>query len=117
MTYTARLRTAYAYFKVSTGNVLSALSKLTDKWGVVVDAVKIKNIGTDESMIRAMGHHAEAKRLTKAKIIDAKGNWRLHVFVLKQEISLGTYDFQWAFPHEELQNGPYQKAFGAVIDQ
>lgn len=54
-------------------NVLSALCKLTEQRGIIVDAVKLKNMRVDESLIRAMGRHAEAKRLRKAKIINANG--------------------------------------------
>lgn len=52
-------------------NILSALCTLTTKWGVLVDAVKLKNIRVDESMIRAMGRVAEAERVRAARLIEA----------------------------------------------
>lgn len=56
-------------------NVLAALCTLTDKWGIVVDAVKLKNISVDVSMIRAMGRRAEAERLKEARIIEASAEF------------------------------------------
>ena len=52
-------------------SILSALCDLTAKWGVLVDAVRLKNIRVDESMIRAMGRVAEAERVRAARLIEA----------------------------------------------
>ena len=52
-------------------SILSALCELTGKWGVVVDAVKLKNIRVDDSMIRALGRVAEADRVRAARLIEA----------------------------------------------
>jgi len=56
-------------------NVLAALCTLTDKWGIIADAVKLKNISVDVSMIRAMGRRAEAERLKEARIIEASAEF------------------------------------------
>lgn len=52
-------------------NILDALCNLTTKWGVSVDAVKLKNIRVDNTMIRAMGRVAEAERVRAARLIEA----------------------------------------------
>jgi len=45
----------------------------TDEWGVVVEAVELKDIELPESMIRTMARQAEADREKRAKVISAEG--------------------------------------------
>lgn len=49
------------------------LDKATDKWGIKVTAVEIKDIDLSESMVRAIAKQAEAERERRAKIINAEG--------------------------------------------
>ena len=49
------------------------LDKQTDKWGIKVSAVEIKDIDLSESMVRAIAKQAEAERERRAKIINAEG--------------------------------------------
>jgi len=49
------------------------LDEQTDAWGIKVSIVEIKHIDLDESMIRAIAKQAEAERVRRAKIINAKG--------------------------------------------
>jgi regulator of protease activity HflC (stomatin/prohibitin superfamily) len=45
----------------------------TEKWGVVVETVEIKDIQLPDTMVRAMARQAEAEREKRAKIIAAEG--------------------------------------------
>jgi regulator of protease activity HflC (stomatin/prohibitin superfamily) len=49
------------------------IDEATDKWGVKVSAVEIKDIELPEEMRRAMAKQAEAERERRAKIIAAEG--------------------------------------------
>ena len=49
------------------------LDKQTDKWGIKVAAVEIKDIDLSEGMVRAIARQAEAERERRAKIINAEG--------------------------------------------
>ncbi len=49
------------------------LDKATEKWGVYVNTVELKDIQLPESMQRAMAKQAEAEREKRAKIIAAEG--------------------------------------------
>ena len=49
------------------------LDRATDKWGIKVTAVEIKDIDLSESMVRAIAKQAEAERERRAKIINAEG--------------------------------------------
>ncbi|KAL9033504.1 MAG: hypothetical protein Q9214_007483, partial [Letrouitia sp. 1 TL-2023] len=51
--------------------VLEALCAMTVDWGIVVKAVKLKNIKINSSMIRALGRQAETERLKTARLIEA----------------------------------------------
>ena len=51
--------------------ILVSLYKITENWGVIVDALKLKNIQIDSTMIRAMGRRAEAERVREARGIEA----------------------------------------------
>jgi len=58
--------------KESIGNeVLQALQKPTDEWGVNVKSVEIKNIELPDNMKRAMAKESEASREKKARLIKA----------------------------------------------
>ena len=53
--------------------VRKTLENVTEKWGVYVSSVEIKDIQLPESMQRAMAKQAEAEREKRAKIIAAEG--------------------------------------------
>ena len=53
--------------------VQAILETVTEKWGVFVSSVDIKDIQLPESMQRAMAKQAEAEREKRAKIIAAEG--------------------------------------------
>jgi regulator of protease activity HflC (stomatin/prohibitin superfamily) len=53
--------------------VRTILENVTEKWGVYVSTVEIKDIQLPESMQRAMAKQAEAEREKRAKIIAAEG--------------------------------------------
>lgn len=50
------------------------LANLSEKWGVDVNGVQIKDILFNEAMTRAMARPAEAERTAQAKIINAKAD-------------------------------------------
>jgi len=49
------------------------LDMTTERWGVLVQLVELKDIQLPESMQRAMAREAEAEREKRAKIIAAEG--------------------------------------------
>jgi regulator of protease activity HflC (stomatin/prohibitin superfamily) len=49
------------------------LDQQTDAWGIKVNAVEIKRVDLDESMVRAIAKQAEAERARRAKVIAAEG--------------------------------------------
>ncbi|HSW37472.1 MAG TPA: slipin family protein [Candidatus Saccharimonadales bacterium] len=49
------------------------LDKATEKWGIYVNTVELKDITLPDSMQRAMAKQAEAEREKRAKIIAAEG--------------------------------------------
>src|SRR5436305_12598257 len=49
------------------------IDETTERWGVKVTAVEIKDIELPASMQRAMAKHAEAEREKRAKVIHAEG--------------------------------------------
>ncbi|HVS58622.1 MAG TPA: slipin family protein [Candidatus Saccharimonadales bacterium] len=49
------------------------LEKATEKWGVLVSTVEVKDIVLPDSMQRAMAKQAEAEREKRAKVIAAEG--------------------------------------------
>jgi regulator of protease activity HflC (stomatin/prohibitin superfamily) len=53
--------------------VRTLLETVTEKWGIYVSSVEIKDIQLPESMQRAMAKQAEAEREKRAKIIAAEG--------------------------------------------
>ncbi|NTW61492.1 slipin family protein [Candidatus Saccharibacteria bacterium] len=53
--------------------VKSILDKATEKWGIYVSNVELKDIQLPDSMQRAMAKEAEAEREKRAKIIAAEG--------------------------------------------
>lgn len=53
--------------------VKDILEQVTEKWGVLVSSVEIKDIQLPDSMQRAMAKQAEAEREKRAKIIAAEG--------------------------------------------
>jgi regulator of protease activity HflC (stomatin/prohibitin superfamily) len=48
----------------------------TDPWGIKVATVELKHIDLPQEMQRAMAKQAEAERERRAKVINAKGNFR-----------------------------------------
>ena len=59
------------------------LDKQTDKWGIKVSAVEIKDIDLSEGMIRAIARQAEAERERRAKIINAEGELQSATMIQK----------------------------------
>jgi regulator of protease activity HflC (stomatin/prohibitin superfamily) len=53
--------------------VKEILENVTEKWGIYVSSVEIKDIQLPDSMQRAMAKQAEAEREKRAKIIAAEG--------------------------------------------
>jgi len=49
------------------------VDKATDPWGILVEAVELKDIGLPENMKRTMAKEAEAEREKRAVIIKAEG--------------------------------------------
>ncbi len=54
-------------------DIKSILDKTTEKWGIYVSAVELKDIQLPESMQSAMAAEAQAEREKRAKIIAAEG--------------------------------------------
>ena len=59
------------------------LDAATDKWGIKVERVELKNVSLPTSMQRSMATEAEASRDAKAKIIAAEGEQKASI-ALKQ---------------------------------
>lgn len=59
--------------KVINEKIKSILDIATEKWGVYISTVELKDIRLPESMQRAMAKQAEAEREKRAKIIAAEG--------------------------------------------
>lgn len=63
----------------NTEKINTAIKKIldvtTEKWGVVIDIVELKDIQLPDSMQRAMAKQAEAEREKRAKIIAAEGEF------------------------------------------
>ncbi len=53
--------------------ILKALDATTERWGVLVQIVELKDIELPQTMQRAMARQAEAEREKRAKIIAAEG--------------------------------------------
>ncbi len=53
--------------------IKAILDEVTEKWGVYVNTVELKDIRLPDSMQRAMAKQAEAEREKRAKIIAAEG--------------------------------------------
>lgn len=53
--------------------IKTILDKATDRWGVLVTTVELKDIQLPDTMQRAMARQAEAEREKRAKIIAAEG--------------------------------------------
>ena len=54
-------------------DIQAILDQQTDRWGIKVANVEIKQVDLDESMIRAIGRQAEAERERRARVINAEG--------------------------------------------
>ena len=50
------------------------IDEATEPWGIKVSIVEIKDVGLDQTMVRAMARQAEAERERRAKIISAEGD-------------------------------------------
>jgi len=55
------------------------LDEATDKWGIKVERVELKNVSLPTSMQRSMATEAEASRDAKAKVISAEGEMKASV--------------------------------------
>lgn len=53
--------------------ILAAVDKATDSWGINVESVELKDIELPESMVRTMAKQAEAEREKRATIINSEG--------------------------------------------
>ena len=84
-------------------NILAALCKLTAKWGVLVDAVKLMNIRVDESMIRAMSRVAEAERVRAARVIEASAEYEASVKLVEAGNQFGTGNGMLGLRLREMQ--------------
>ena len=54
-------------------DILESIDPVTDKWGIDVEAVELKDIELPENMIRTMAKQAEAEREKRAAIINSEG--------------------------------------------
>jgi len=54
-------------------SIQQILDEQTGAWGIKVTNVEIKQIELDENMVRAIARQAEAERVRRAKIINARG--------------------------------------------
>jgi regulator of protease activity HflC (stomatin/prohibitin superfamily) len=72
--------------------ITKILDSYTEQWGVVVNAVEIKDIELPEDMQRAIAKQAEAEREKRAKIISAEGE-----FLSAQKLA-DTADIMMAHP-------------------
>jgi regulator of protease activity HflC (stomatin/prohibitin superfamily) len=57
-------------------DIQDIIEKQATAWGIHIQAVEIKQIDLDETMIRAMAKQAEAERMRRAKIISAEGEFQ-----------------------------------------
>jgi regulator of protease activity HflC (stomatin/prohibitin superfamily) len=57
-------------------DIQDIIEKQSTAWGIHIQAVEIKQIDLDETMIRAMAKQAEAERMRRAKIISAEGEFQ-----------------------------------------
>ena len=57
-------------------DIQEILDQQTDAWGIKVTNVEIKHVDLNENMIRAIAKQAEAERLRRAKVINAKASSR-----------------------------------------
>lgn len=53
--------------------IMDAIDPMTEKWGVNVSSVELKDIELPESMVRTMAKQAEAEREKRATIINSEG--------------------------------------------
>lgn len=74
------------------GEITKMLDTFTERWGVVVSAVEIKDIQLPDDMQRAIAKQAEAEREKRAKIISAEGE-----FLSAQKLA-DTADIMMAHP-------------------
>jgi regulator of protease activity HflC (stomatin/prohibitin superfamily) len=72
--------------------ITKMLDTFTERWGVVVSAVEIKDIQLPDDMQRAIAKQAEAEREKRAKIISAEGE-----FLSAQKLA-DTADIMMAHP-------------------
>ena len=49
------------------------IDEATEPWGIKVSIVEIKDVGLDQTMVRAMARQAEAERERRARVIRAEG--------------------------------------------
>jgi regulator of protease activity HflC (stomatin/prohibitin superfamily) len=54
-------------------DILISIDPVTDKWGIDVEAVELKDIELPENMVRTMAKQAEAEREKRAAIINSEG--------------------------------------------
>ena len=52
------------------------IDRQTDPWGIKVSLVEVKHVDLPEELQRAMARQAEAERIRRAKVINAKGEFQ-----------------------------------------
>jgi regulator of protease activity HflC (stomatin/prohibitin superfamily) len=57
-------------------DIQQILEEQTDAWGIKVSNVELTHVDLNETMVRAIAKQAEAERLRRAKVIDAKGEYQ-----------------------------------------
>jgi len=78
--------------EIINAEITKMLDTFTERWGVVVSAVEIKDIQLPDDMQRAIAKQAEAEREKRAKIISAEGE-----FMSAQKLA-DTADIMMAHP-------------------
>ncbi|MGB7957423.1 MAG: slipin family protein [Minisyncoccia bacterium] len=78
--------------EIINAEITKMLDTFTERWGVVVSAVEIKDIQLPDDMQRAIAKQAEAEREKRAKIISAEGE-----FLSAQKLA-DTADIMMAHP-------------------
>jgi len=55
--------------------IAGIVDELTDRWGIKVSAVSLKDVSLPESMLRAIAKQAEAEREKRARVVMAEGEY------------------------------------------
>ncbi len=74
------------------GRIQSIVDKASDPWGILVEAVELKDIGLPDDMKRTMAKEAEAEREKRAVIIKAQGEVEASENMKKAALTLAEAD-------------------------